>query len=133
MPSDILPVLRRTYSKARAVEADQRHHEAPSCWHAEALLEELTGHKIGGAFAREFGPARTAAICMAKAVRILASMLAAKYGETLPIKGILEDLKPFAPARKHPRIRREHSARRREMPDETRYSLPPPRPRPPRD
>ena len=41
---------------------------------------------------REMHPDLAGLICLAKSVRLLASMVAERYGETISVAGVLDDL-----------------------------------------
>ena len=74
------------------IEADARHGEI-SPVRAGAILNELTGAGDGVTLRMRIGPDAAATACLAKAVRVLASMHAsAVLGMHISIAGLLDEL-----------------------------------------
>ena len=59
---------------------------------SEDVLRELSGCGPAPAFRARIGADATAAVCLSKSVRLLASMVSAQAGQTVRIAGILDDL-----------------------------------------
>ena len=89
---DLIPTLRRVADEARAIEAEAKRPHCMTAPGAERVLEELTGARPTTQWRLAAGPEVTTAACLAKSVRILASMLAAREGAVIVIAGLLDDM-----------------------------------------
>ena len=99
MPSDLMPVLRRVEAYARDGEAEARRDGYFSASRADAILLELSGRAMEPDARVALGFDNACAVSLAKAVRLLASMLAGRAGETLAVAGVLDGLAAPPPAR----------------------------------
>ncbi len=89
---DLIYRLQRVDQLARETEDAAKREPGVCNQKAEAVLAELTGAWLIPYWRLESGLDASAAIVLAKAVRVLASMLAAREGETISIAGVLDDL-----------------------------------------
>lgn len=98
MPApDLIPTLQRVAAKAREIDMTARRLDGVYPAASEAILEELTGASPAWQWRVSIGPEPAAVVCLAKSVRVLAAMLAAREGVTIPIAGILDDMEAGPP------------------------------------
>ena len=95
MPSpDLAPTMKRVGDIAARVDREARRPDRIPVLDCEAILGELTGAAPDHNWRSGVGPETASVVCLAKAVRVMASMLAATAGETVPIAGVLDDMAP---------------------------------------
>ena len=78
-----------------ACQADALAMRSPDfpAYEAGAVLEALTGARLGWQRASNLGPERAGAVHFAKSIVVLASMLGARHGLTIGMVGVLDDLR----------------------------------------
>lgn len=84
--------MQRIAAMAAEVDRTARRPDGIYPASAEAILEELSGASPTPEWRVSVSSDAAAVVCLAKSVRILASMLAAREGVTIPIAGILDDI-----------------------------------------
>lgn len=89
---DLISTMQRIAAMAAEIDKEARRPDDISSWSAEAILEELSGASPTPEWRFHVGADKAALVCLAKAVRLLASMLAAREGVTIPNTGILDDM-----------------------------------------
>ena len=98
MPApDLIPTLGRVAAMAREMDAAARKPGASYTAASEAILAELTGAAPAWQWRAAVGPDAAAVVCLSKAVRVLAAMLAAREGVSIPIGGVLDDMAEAPP------------------------------------
>ena len=96
---DLERVLREVSGLARgAGERAMRSPDFPA-HEACAVLEALTGARLGWRRIGDLGPERAGAIHFAKSIVVLSSMVGVPHGLTISMAGVLDDLRP--PQRAH--------------------------------
>ena len=95
MPApDLIPTLRRVEAMARDIDKAARRPDGIYAPAGEAILRELTGTGPAWQWRAAVGPDAASVVCLAKSVRVLASMLAAREGASLSVAGVLDDMGP---------------------------------------
>lgn len=92
---DLVPVMQRVAALADRADVSARGlRRGPSSHHCDcrAILEELTGQKPDADWRPSRSPDAASVSCLAKSVRLLASMLAATQGAAIPVAGVLAGL-----------------------------------------
>lgn len=89
---DLIPTLKRVADMAHEIDMTARRPDGVYPAASEAILEELTGASPSHQWRYSIGPEAASVVCLAKSIRVLASMLAAREGVTIPIAGILDDM-----------------------------------------
>ena len=105
MPSpDLVPTMERVAEIAARVDRDVRSPDRSTVLQCGAILEALTGASPDPDWRSRVGPDAASVVCLAKAVRVMASMLAATAGATIPVAGVLDDLDAGVPASARPTV-----------------------------
>ena len=103
--TDLVPVMERV--AALADHADQRARSTRGSDQSfpgdcRAILEALTGVSPQPDWRPGVAPDAASVACLAKSVRLLASMLASTSGATIPVFGVLDGLNDDEPERSRP-------------------------------
>ena len=96
---DLERVLRDVSGLARG--ASDRAMRSPDfpVHEAGAVLEALTGARLGWQRTGDLGPERAGAVHFAKSIIVLSSMVGVPHGLTIGMAGVLDDLRAPQPAR----------------------------------
>ena len=83
--------MERVAAQAAIVERDGRRDKSVTC-PSESVLNLLTGAAPSPHFRSSVGPDAAVVVCLAKSIRILASMVAGYEGHSISISGVLDGL-----------------------------------------